>query len=85
MLIGSGSWRPEVIRRARLGNSGVRLVNCVIRSTGKPWLRSDRYHDDVVKKQALKREVRELRQANDILRRASACFAAAELDRLYRK
>ncbi len=29
----------------------------------------------------LEREVRELRQANEILRKASACFAMAELDR----
>jgi transposase-like protein len=31
---------------------------------------------------ALEREVRELRQANEILRKASAYFAQAELDRL---
>ena len=30
---------------------------------------------------ALEREVRELRQANEILRKASAWFAQAELDR----
>jgi transposase-like protein len=30
---------------------------------------------------ALERENRELRQANEILRKASACFALAELDR----
>ena len=34
--------------------------------------------------QALEREVRELRRANEILRTASAFFAAAELDRLTR-
>ena len=33
----------------------------------------------------LEREVRELRQANEILKKASACFAAAELDRPFRK
>jgi transposase len=33
---------------------------------------------------ALEREVRELRQANEILRKASAYFAQAELDRLYK-
>jgi len=31
--------------------------------------------------QALEREVRELKRANEILRKASAFFAAAELDR----
>jgi transposase-like protein len=33
------------------------------------------------KLKALERENRELRQANEILRKASACFAMAELDR----
>ncbi|GBQ96616.1 transposase [Gluconobacter cerinus NRIC 0229] len=34
---------------------------------------------------ALEREVRELRQANEILRKASAYFAQVELDRPFRK
>ena len=34
---------------------------------------------------ALERENRELRQANNILKKASAYFAAAELDRPFRK
>ena len=33
----------------------------------------------------LEREVRELKQANEILRKASAYFAQAELDRLPKK
>jgi transposase len=33
----------------------------------------------------LQREVRELKQANDILRKASAFFAAADLDRLLKR
>lgn len=33
----------------------------------------------------LERENRQLRQANEILKRASAYFAQAELDRLFRK
>jgi transposase len=33
---------------------------------------------------ALERENRELRQANEILRKASAYFAQAELDRRYK-
>jgi transposase len=38
--------------------------------------------DDVAEKlKALERENRELRQANEILRKASAYFAMAELDR----
>jgi transposase len=34
---------------------------------------------------ALHREVRELKQANEILRKASAFFAAADLDRLLKR
>jgi transposase-like protein len=42
--------------------------------------------DEVAEKmKALEREVRELRQANEILRKASAYFAQAELDRPFRK
>jgi transposase len=41
--------------------------------------------DMAEKMKALERENRELRQANEILRKASAYFAQAELDRLYRK
>jgi transposase-like protein len=37
------------------------------------------------KMKALEREVGELRQANDIFRKASAYFAQAELDRRFRR
>ena len=37
------------------------------------------------KVKALEREVRELRQANEILRKASVYFAQAELDRPFRR
>jgi transposase len=37
--------------------------------------------DERARMKALEREVKELRQANDILRKASAYFALAELDR----
>lgn len=37
--------------------------------------------DERERLQALEREVRELKRANEILRTASAFFAAAELDR----
>ena len=41
--------------------------------------------DMAAKVKALEREVRELRQANEILRKASAYFAQAELDRPFRR
>jgi len=40
--------------------------------------------DMAVKMKALERENRELRQANEILRKASAYFAQAELDRRFK-
>src|SRR3954453_10216499 len=45
---------------------------------GKPG----RTSEDQARVKALEREVRDLRQANEILRKASAYFAMAELDRL---
>ncbi len=41
--------------------------------------------DEQERIEALEREVRELRQANEILREASACFARAELDRPFKR
>ena len=46
-------------------------------SAARPGMTSD----DRERVRALEREVRELRQANEILRKASAWFAQAELDR----
>ena len=42
-------------------------------------------NDELARLKALERENRELRQANEILRKASAYFAQAELDRPLRK
>ncbi|KJV07106.1 transposase, partial [Elstera litoralis] len=45
-----------------------------------------RLPSDVAEKmKALERENRELRQANEILRKASAYFAMAELDRPFKR
>ena len=41
--------------------------------------------DVAAKMKALEREVRELRQANEILKKASAYFAQAELDRPFKR
>jgi transposase len=41
--------------------------------------------DEQERIKALEREVRELRQANEILRKASAYFAQAELDRPFKR
>ena len=47
-------------------------------------LRSGPTTDDQARMKALEREVRELRLANEILRKASAYFAQAELDRRFK-
>jgi len=52
---------------------------------GDQGLRAGPTTDDRERIKALEREVRELRQANEILRKASAYFAQAELDRPFRK
>jgi len=41
--------------------------------------------EEAARVKALEREVRELRRANEILRKASACLAQAELDRPSRR
>ena len=51
------------------------------RDTGKREGMSTAEHERI---KALEREVRELRQANEILRKASAYFAQAELDRRFK-
>ena len=47
-------------------------------------LRAGTTSDERERIKALEREVRELRQANEILRKASAYFAQAELDRRFK-
>jgi transposase len=57
---------------------GDRDIDCSGKRGGVPTEVAD-------KVKALEREVRELRQANEILRKASAYFAQAELDRPFRR
>lgn len=62
--------------------------------TLRKWIRQDERDsgvrvgvttDDRERMKALERENRELRQANEILRKASAYFAQAEFDRRFRR
>jgi transposase len=52
-----------------------------VRQAGRDAGRPDGRGDERERIRALEREVRERRQANEILRKASAYFAQAELDR----
>jgi transposase len=56
----------------------------VRRTEGDSGRRGDLTSDEQVRIKALERENRELRRANEILRKASAYFAQAELDRRLR-
>ena len=66
---------------AKFGCTTETLRRWVRRAEQDSGARSGMTSDDRARVRALEREVRELRQANEILRKASAYFAQAELDR----
>ncbi len=65
----------------KIGCSGETLRNWVRQAERDQGLRGGVTTEECERIKALEREVRELRQANEILRKASAYFAMAELDR----
>src|SRR5919107_852313 len=65
----------------KIGCSGETLRNWVRQAERDQGLRAGLTTDERERLKVLEREVRELRQANEILRKASAYFAQAELDR----
>ncbi len=65
---------------AKIGCSGETLRSWVHQSKRDKGVRPGQTTDERERIKALEREVRELRQANEILRKASAYFAMAELD-----
>src|SRR4028118_2110567 len=65
----------------KIGCSGETLRNWVRQAERDQGLRAGPSTDERERIKALERENRELRQANEILRKASAYFAQAELDR----
>ena len=69
---------------AKIGCSGETLRNWVRQAERDEGLRAGPTTDDRERIKALEREVRELRQVNEILRKASAYFAQAELDRRWK-
>jgi transposase len=66
---------------AKIGCTGETLRGWVRQAERDQGLRAGSTSDERERIKALEREVRELRQANEILRKASAYFAMAELDR----
>ena len=65
----------------KIGCSRESLRRWVVQEETDTGRRDGVTSDERARIKALEREVRELRQANEILRKASAYFAQAELDR----
>ena len=69
---------------AKIGCSAHTLLDWVKKAEIDSGGRSGIPTDIAAKLKAQEREIRELRQANEILRKASAYFAQAELDRRFK-
>jgi transposase len=74
-------WAAVCSVAAKIGCSAPTLHEWVKRAEVNSGARAGVPSETAEKIKALEREVRELRQANEILRKASAYFAMAELDR----
>jgi len=74
-------WSAVVSIAAKIGCAGQTLHEWVKKAEVDSGMRAGVPSDVVDRMKALERENRELRQANEILRKASAYFAMAELDR----
>jgi len=74
-------WAAVCSMASKIGCSAPTLHEWVKRSEVDRGVRAGVPTDVAEKMKALERDNRELRQANEILRKASAYFAMAELDR----
>lgn len=74
-------WAAIMSVSSKIGCAGQTLNEWVKKAEVESGLRSGVPSELSEKMKALERENRELRQANEILRKASAYFAQAELDR----
>lgn len=77
-------WAAVMSVAAKIGCSGQTLNEWVKKAEVEAGTRAGVPSDVAERLKALERENRELRQANEILRKASAYFAAAELDRRFK-
>jgi len=78
-------WAAIVSIAAKIGCSSETLRNWVRQAERDAGVRSGPTSDQLAELKDLRREVTELRRANEILRKASAYFAQAELDRQPRR
>ena len=77
----ASEWAAISSIASKIGCTAETLRGWVRRAERDRGLRAGTTTDERERIKALEREVRELRQANEILRKASAYFAMAELDR----
>jgi len=77
-------WAAIVSIAAKIGCTAQTLHNWVRQAERDQGVRGGATTEDRERMKALERENRELRQANEILRKASAYFAQAELDRRFK-
>lgn len=77
----ASQWAAIQSIAAKIGCSGESLRHWVRQAERDGGQRAGPTSDERERIKALERENRELRQANEILRKASAYFAMAELDR----
>ena len=77
-------WAAIVSIAAKIGCTAQTLHNWVGQAERDQGRRAGATTDERDRLKALERENRELRQANEILRKASAYFAQAELDRRFK-
>lgn len=78
-------WAAVTSISEKIGCSAHTLLEWVKKAEVNGGKRAGVPTDVADKLKALEREVRELRQANEILRKASAYFAQAELDRPFKR
>jgi transposase-like protein len=78
-------WAAVSSIAAKIGCSPATLYDWVKKTEVDSGKRAGLPSDVAEKMKALERENRELRQANEILRKASAYFAQAELDRPFKR
>ncbi len=78
-------WAAVVSIAAKIGCTAQTLNEWLKKAEVDSGVRAGTPTDVAERMKALERENRELRQANEILRKASAYFAVAELDRPFRR
>jgi transposase len=80
----ASEWATITSIASKIGCKAETLRLWVRQTQRDQGLRDGMTTDERARLKALEREVRELRQANEILRKASAYFAQAELDRRFK-